>query len=77
MHIVFEDKHGDIKWHEKIEVESLEEFAKATNQRAKESGITRPTYFLDSARRVRVYSAKDGSLEGVYHVCDPKVCRLL
>jgi hypothetical protein len=77
MHIVFEDKHGEIKWHNKLEVESLEEFAKATNRRAKDSGIIRDTHFVDSNRKVRVYSAKDGSLEGIYHVCDAMDYRLL
>ena len=77
MHIVFQDKDGDINWREKLEVESLEQFVKATNQRVRECGINRETHFVDSARRVRVYSAVDGSLEGTYLVCDPKVHRLV
>jgi hypothetical protein len=78
MHIVFKDKHGDIKWDNKIEVESLEEFVKDRNQRARNNtGVQRDICFVSSKSTVTEYSQIDWAIAGKYYVCDPKVARLL
>jgi hypothetical protein len=79
MHLVFKDKHGDIKWGERFEVESIESFIKQTNKRAREVGSSRDIVFahsdgLDGCVRQLGW---DGKIEGTYHLCASDVCRLL
>jgi hypothetical protein len=68
MHIVFKDKCGDIKWGEKIKVESLEAFAENMNKRVMEMGSKRPTHWVESPHIITV-TEWDGKLKGTYHIC--------
>jgi len=77
MFIVRKDEHGDLKWGEEIEVESLDAFCRERNEKlCRLLGRQEERYSVVSERLV-VYRHPVGKVVETYHLCERNPGRLI